>query len=101
MLTKIWHPNIDLNGAICHNYLKWDASIHGENAGWKPTMHIQELVVGLLTILHYEVGGSHSDSFDANDPLNLDAAHEYRTNRSQFEQHAADWVQKHAKKYSF
>eukprot|EP01105_Mastigella_eilhardi_P006115 TRINITY_DN17728_c0_g1_i1.p2 TRINITY_DN17728_c0_g1~~TRINITY_DN17728_c0_g1_i1.p2 ORF type:complete len:199 (-),score=66.05 TRINITY_DN17728_c0_g1_i1:102-698(-) len=98
MLTKIWHPNIDLQGAICHNYLKCDDKAFGEGAGWSPVIKMQGLVNGILTMFDYTNANEHSDSFFADDPLNIEAANEFTHDPFAFEKHAKEWVQQYAKK---
>ena len=54
--TKIWHPNIDLDGNVCLNILRAD---------WKPVLEINSVILGLIFLF-----------IDPNpsDPLNRDAA---------------------------
>ena len=39
--TKIWHPNIDLDGNVCLNILRKD---------WKPVLSINHVIFGLETL---------------------------------------------------
>eukprot|EP01105_Mastigella_eilhardi_P005416 TRINITY_DN17138_c0_g1_i1.p1 TRINITY_DN17138_c0_g1~~TRINITY_DN17138_c0_g1_i1.p1 ORF type:complete len:198 (-),score=57.29 TRINITY_DN17138_c0_g1_i1:172-765(-) len=96
MLTKVWHPNIDLQGAICHNYLKVDTDTWGAAAGWTPVLKMQDLVLAILTMFDYTNSEHHSDSFFAGDPLNVEAANEYMQNVAVFEKHAKEWVRRYA-----
>ncbi|KAH3743778.1 NEDD8-conjugating enzyme UBE2F [Pelomyxa schiedti] len=88
MLTKIWHPNIDTNGAICHNYLKTDPAFHG---GWTPALRMQVLVQAILTMFDEK-----SDSFNPEDPLNIEATSQLLENRPAFVAKAKEWVRLHA-----
>jgi ubiquitin-protein ligase len=90
MLTPIWHPNIDLQGHICHNYLKADAAA-GEGAGYSPVLGMSGVVLGVSTLL--ESGGE-----NPHDPLNPDAARQYLENYDAFAKKAQDWVKQHAKR---
>lgn len=90
MLTPIWHPNVDLQGHICHNYLKADAAA-GEGAGYSPVLGMSGVVLGVSTLL--ESGGENPE-----DPLNPDAARQYLENYDAFSKKARDWVKQHAKR---
>lgn len=63
--TKIYHPNIDLDGNVCLNILKED---------WKPVLDINAVIYGLV-YLFYEP--------NPDDPLNREAAELYRNDRTQ------------------
>lgn len=62
---KIYHPNINLGGAICLGFRK----------AWKPVMDLKYICYGLLTILQ-----------DPNplDPLNMEASAVLRRSESEF-----------------
>ncbi|KAH3763405.1 NEDD8-conjugating enzyme UBE2F [Pelomyxa schiedti] len=95
--TKIWHPNIDLEGSVCHNYLKVDSAF-GQGCGWSPVIQMQGLVNGILTMFDFTDPEHHSDSFNEDDPLNLEAAKEYKTDSAAFIRHAKEWVNLHARR---
>ena len=65
-LTKIYHPNIDLEGHVCLNILRKD---------WKPILGMNIVLIG-LKMLFLEP--------NPDDPLNLKAAEEMRDNFEQF-----------------
>lgn len=65
--TKIYHPNIDLQGKVCLNILRED---------WKPVLDINGVVYGLI-YLFYEP--------NPDDPLNHEAAELFRKDVRQFE----------------
>lgn len=64
--TKIYHPNINLEGNVCLNILKED---------WKPTFGIEKVIIGLLHLFNEPNG---------NDPLNHEAAALLRQDQNQF-----------------
>ena len=64
--TKIYHPNIDLEGHVCLNILRAD---------WKPVLDINAVIYGLI-YLFYEP--------NANDPLNKQAAKQLREKPNEF-----------------
>ncbi|KAG5382497.1 hypothetical protein IGI04_033967 [Brassica rapa subsp. trilocularis] len=65
--TKVYHPNIDLEGNVCLNILRED---------WKPVLNINTVIYGLF---HLFTEPNHED------PLNHDAAAVLRDNPKQFE----------------
>lgn len=64
-VTKIYHPNIDLAGAVCLNILRED---------WKPVLDINAVIYGLI-YLFYEP--------NPDDPLNKEAAELFRADKAQ------------------
>jgi ubiquitin-protein ligase len=69
---KIYHPNIDTDGAVCLNLLRED---------WKPILTIQQIIHGLM-FLFLEP--------NANDPLNREAAKVFRENYDLFKRKVAE-----------
>jgi ubiquitin-conjugating enzyme E2 M len=65
--TKVYHPNIDLQGKVCLNILRED---------WKPVLDINAVIYGLI-YLFYEP--------NPDDPLNHEAAELFRKDVRQFE----------------
>lgn len=63
---KIYHPNIDLEGAVCLNILRED---------WKPVLSLNAIVIG-IQFLFLEP--------NQNDPLNRDAAASLQASPSTF-----------------
>lgn len=76
--TPIWHPNIDLDGKPCVSVLQ---------KGWRPTHTLNYLMFGLLYLFEHP---------NSEDPLNIKAADEMRTNLSLFKQNVADYLKKAA-----
>ncbi|KAI3522021.1 hypothetical protein L1887_11499 [Cichorium endivia] len=65
--TKVYHPNIDLDGNVCLNILRED---------WKPVLNINTIIYGLY---HLFTEPNHDD------PLNREAAAVLRDNPKMFE----------------
>ena len=65
--TKIYHPNIDLQGKVCLNVLRED---------WKPILDINTVIYGLIVLF--------TDP-NPDDPLNHEAAELFRKDVRQFE----------------
>uniref|UniRef100_A0A0C9RL54 TSA: Wollemia nobilis Ref_Wollemi_Transcript_12769_807 transcribed RNA sequence n=1 Tax=Wollemia nobilis TaxID=56998 RepID=A0A0C9RL54_9CONI len=65
--TKVYHPNIDLEGNVCLNILRED---------WMPVLNISTVIYGLY---HLFVEPNHED------PLNHEAAAVLKDNPKQFE----------------
>ncbi|EQC28531.1 ubiquitin-conjugating enzyme E2 M [Saprolegnia diclina VS20] len=65
--TKIYHPNIDLEGHVCLNILRDD---------WKPVLDINAVIYGLI-YLFYEP--------NPDDPLNKEAAEIFRNDPRRFQ----------------
>jgi len=65
--TKIFHPNIDLEGNICINILRED---------WKPVLDINTVIFGLSHLFFYP---------NPDDPLNSQAANLLRNDKRTFE----------------
>ena len=63
--TTIYHPNIDLQGAVCLNILRED---------WKPVLDINAVIYGLIYLFYDPNPG---------DPLNHEAADLFRNNPAQ------------------
>ncbi|KAL0076439.1 ubiquitin-conjugating enzyme/RWD-like protein [Phycomyces blakesleeanus] len=72
---KIYHPNLDLQGNVCLNILRED---------WKPVLSLHSVLVG-LQYLFLEP--------NADDPLNKEAAEDFRANRHVFENNVRKTLQ--------
>lgn len=57
--------------------------------GWTPTRSLKDIVLGLDALF--------GDLVNFDDPLNVDAAQEFRTNPEQFERKASDHVRQYAR----
>ncbi|PAA86982.1 hypothetical protein BOX15_Mlig006732g2, partial [Macrostomum lignano] len=66
--TKVYHPNIDLEGNVCLNVLRED---------WKPVLSINSVIYGLQLLFQEP---------NPDDPLNREAAEVLKSNRRLFEQ---------------
>ncbi|KAG9061111.1 hypothetical protein KI688_007740 [Linnemannia hyalina] len=78
-LTKVYHPNIDEEGAICVALLK--------NDQWKPATRISQVLKSLVALLEQP---------NPDDPLMTDIAEIYSTDQPKFQKNAKE----HTKKYA-
>ncbi|KAF9337205.1 Ubiquitin-conjugating enzyme E2 4 [Podila minutissima] len=78
-LTKVYHPNIDEEGAICVALLK--------NDQWKPATRVNQVLRSLVTLLEQP---------NPDDPLMTDIAELYTTNHAKFVKTAKEHTKKHA-----
>lgn len=77
-LTKVYHPNINSAGGICISILKDD---------WVPSLTIGKVLLSISSLL--------TDP-NPRDPLVLDIAKLYETNRLEFERVAREYTQMYA-----
>ncbi|KAL0811663.1 hypothetical protein ABMA28_009113 [Loxostege sticticalis] len=80
--TPVYHPNIDKGGRICMDMLKMPPK-----GGWLPTITLETLLVSLQTLLANP---------NADDPLMMDVANEYKYDIDTFLENARKHTEKHA-----
>ncbi|CAO3612700.1 unnamed protein product [Cunninghamella blakesleeana] len=79
-ITKVYHPNIDEDGAICLDILKSDH--------WKPSTKIVHVMESLIMLLEHP---------NPEDSLVASIAEVYNTNRDKFNKTVKQYVEKYAK----
>ncbi|KAH3759164.1 ubiquitin-conjugation enzyme [Pelomyxa schiedti] len=77
-LNRVFHPNINRNGAICLDILKDQ---------WSPALTISRVLLSISSLL--------TDP-NPNDPLDGESAHLYKTNRAKFDQVAREYTARYA-----
>ncbi|POY74412.1 putative Acid-D-amino-acid ligase [Rhodotorula taiwanensis] len=77
--TRIYHPNVTDDGAICMGLLKSEA--------WKPSTKIEQILRALVQLLQEP---------NPDDALVASIAEVYNQNRPLFNKTAQEWVQKYA-----
>ncbi|RZF43375.1 hypothetical protein LSTR_LSTR001636 [Laodelphax striatellus] len=79
--TKIYHPNIDENGAVCLSIIRAD--------NWKPSTRLSQIIESLVALI---------DNPDAEHPVRDDIATDYMKNREKFFKDAEEYTKNYSEK---
>ncbi|GAM29174.1 hypothetical protein SAMD00019534_123500 [Acytostelium subglobosum LB1] len=77
--TKIYHPNIKSDGTVCSELL---------SQSWSPQLKIQDVLLTIRTLLIEP---------NPDNPLEVDIAQQFKTDRNAFNKQAKEWTKKYAK----
>ncbi|KAL4713887.1 hypothetical protein ACJJTC_015541 [Scirpophaga incertulas] len=80
-LTRLWHPNINVDGDICLSLLR-QTSI--DEHGWAPTRRLKDVVWGLNSLF--------TDLLNFDDPLNIEAAQMYKKDKIEFQAKVQEYI---------
>ncbi|KAF0298668.1 NEDD8-conjugating enzyme UBE2F [Amphibalanus amphitrite] len=83
--TRLWHPNIAEDGAVCLSLLRQNSY---DGMGWAPTRKLKDVVWGLNSLF--------TDLLNFDDPLNTEAADHYARDRDGFERKVSEYVRLYA-----
>lgn len=78
-VTRVYHPNVGMNGEICMNVLM--------KTQWNPVWSLWDLLLAMMIIL---------DEPNEKDFLVQEVAHVLKANRKQFEENASEWTKRYA-----
>ncbi|CAO1319418.1 unnamed protein product [Diamesa hyperborea] len=86
-LTKLFHPNISIEGDVCLSLLRLN-SIDG--LGWLPTRRLKDVIFGINSLF--------TDLLNFEDPLNQEAAMEFSANNEKFKAKVREYVLLYARR---